>query len=479
LFTSKMSLNNSDIIWQSFPYFGEGEELLKLFKDEPYLFFLDSSLKQADYGRYSYIGFDPFEIIASCAPDALSLLKDACKRYRIEEDGPRWHFKAGAVGFISYDCGLWQENIRRTNKKDLPGEELFFGLYDRVICIDHLTKTLSVYSSGFPQNEKRSRRKRAILRLEEIIRKLLPVFSKEKTQIEAPGNRPYFAGALTSNFTKEAYCGAVRKALKYIEAGEIYQVNLSQRFTCDIDGDELDATDIYKELRRISPTSFSSYFDCGTYKILSSSPERFMCVRGRDVQTRPMKGTRPRGGGRLEDKSFKEEIERSDKEIAELLMITDLERNDLGRVCEYGSVKVKHMRTIEAYNTVYQATSTVEGKLRSDLDVFDLIQATFPGGSITGCPKIRAMEIIEELEPSRRGPYTGALGYISFDGQMDLNVLIRTLQVYKDKITFHVGGGIVADSTPQGEYQETLVKAKSLRQCLTKALSQSQTLVSL
>ena len=273
---------------------------------------------------------------------------------------------------------------------------------------------------------------------------------------------------LRSQLSKSQYVRMVRQALDYIRRGDIYQANLSQRFSLNTNGltGQIDPCRIYQRLRELSPSHFGGYFNCRNFQIVSSSPERFLSLRGRSVETRPMKGTRPRADDQRRDQRLRQELRQSRKDQAELLMITDLERNDLGRVCDYGSVKVSCMRTLEEYQTVFQATSTIEGKLRKDKNPFDLLRACFPGGSITGCPKIRAMEIIEELEPGRRGIYTGSMGYISFSGAMDFNILIRTLLVGRGEITFHVGGGIVADSVPEKEYAETLVKAKAMQECL-------------
>jgi para-aminobenzoate synthetase component 1 len=267
---------------------------------------------------------------------------------------------------------------------------------------------------------------------------------------------------------------AVRKALAYIERGDIYQVNLSQRFAY-APPEDFHPLQAWGLLNQCSPTGFGAYFDAGAFQIISNSPEEFLHVHEGLVRTRPMKGTRPRGRDILEDRRLREEIWNSPKDRAELLMITDLLRNDLGKVCAYGSVRVGRMRAIEEYRYVFQATSLVEGTLAKDKDCFDVIEACFPGGSITGCPKIRAMEVIEELEPASRGIYTGSLGYISFDGTMHFNILIRTLLCCGRKLYFQVGGGIVADSTPEGEYEETLVKARALQACLEHVRNHAKT----
>jgi len=266
---------------------------------------------------------------------------------------------------------------------------------------------------------------------------------------------------------KVRYKIAVNKALDYIKEGDIYQVNLSRLCVADLDGvpSEILGPSLFHLLLEYSPAAFSAYFDAGDMRIISSSPERFLKVRDDHVETRPMKGTRPRARGRSDD-SQRKALLNSTKDRAELLMITDLLRNDIGRVCRFGSVKVKRMRSLEKYKTVYQTTSTVEGRLKSGRDMFDLVRAAFPGGSITGCPKIRSMQIIDEIEPFRRGMYTGALGYMSFSGNMDLNILIRSMFLQRGQLSFHVGGGIVADSRPEAEYRETEVKARGMQQAL-------------
>jgi para-aminobenzoate synthetase component 1 len=264
---------------------------------------------------------------------------------------------------------------------------------------------------------------------------------------------------------------AVRQALEHIHRGDIYQINLSHRIQAQwLKGRVPDPAAIYQHLRQTFPSEFGACFHDGKQAILSASPERFLKLHKGIVQVKPMKGTRPRGKNAQGDKKLKHELLKSPKEIAELLMVTDLERNDLGRVCDYGSVKVSAMRTIETYASVFQATSTVEGRLRQDCDQFDLLKATFPSGSVTGCPKIEAMKIIDKLETCARGLYTGALGYISFSGSMDFNVMIRTMFLNQKNIAFHVGGGIVADSKPQAEWEETWVKAKPMIEALRASL---------
>ncbi len=408
---------------------GDAFGVFNKIKHAKHVFFLDSSLPGAR-SQFSYLGFAPVDIIKG---HHIAALKKAWRPYRVAARD--LVFPAGAVGYLAYDGQLW------------------FGLYDGVIAIDHANGEIVLSALSRPR----------LNALEAIL----------ETQAFPSVVRPLKARLpFSSNFTKASYMRAVKAALKHIKAGDIYQINLSRRIDVLLKNwsQHTDAASIYGQLRAQSPSPFSAYLDDGTQHILSVSPERFLQLRGQQVSVSPMKGTRPRGENKAQDAQIKKELLGNAKEIAELLMVTDLERNDLGRVCEYGSVKVKQMRTIETYATVFQATSMVEGRLHPKFDQFDLLKATFPSGSVTGCPKIAAMDIIRRQEKGPRGLYTGALGYISFTGDMDFNVMIRTLFLSKHVLSFHVGGGIVADSNPAAEYQETCVKAHALEQALKKAL---------
>jgi para-aminobenzoate synthetase component 1 len=271
--------------------------------------------------------------------------------------------------------------------------------------------------------------------------------------------------SLDSTFTRAGYEAAVRRALAYIRAGDIYQVNLSQRFQAPCHADPFD---VYLSLRAQSPAPFGAYFHYPGFAVLSSSPERFLRYRPRDrlIETRPIKGTRPRGSDAEADRALARELLHSEKDRAENVMIVDLERNDLGKVAEAGSVRVTGLFELETYATVHHLVSTVQARLRNDRDVVDLLRATFPGGSVTGAPKIRAMEIIDELEPVTRGVYTGAIGYLAFSGAIDLNIAIRTMVIKERTASFHVGGGIVADSEPALEFEETLHKGAAMARVL-------------
>lgn len=465
---------NSFMEWKTFDFSGQAVDLLDLFKDEPFVFLLESSLKDSMKGRYSFIGFDPFMTFQNSEGEALEDLRKQFLRYAAtgtEKDRSPSPFPAGIMGYLGYDLGLSWEGIPRRHEAATTIPPCSFGFYDCIVTVDHFARKLYLSSSGLPEKGTPLRQTRARERLKGMTQKLAGFFPKKgqgETQRTRSHKMEYASSALRSNFTKGAYLKAVQKALEYIRQGDIYQVNLAQQFCFDAayHGRDINPVSLYQQLRKLSPSCFGGYWDGGDFQIISSSPERFLRLKDNLVSTRPMKGTRPRGRNDSEDAWRKKELLQSQKDKAELLMITDLARNDLGRVCDYGSVQVKEMRTLESYRTVFQATSTIEGLLREDKDCFDLLRACFPGGSITGCPKIRAMQIIEEIEPDPRSIYTGSLGYISFSGNMDFNILIRTLLAERTQVRFHVGGGIVADSSPEGEYNETLVKAMAMQACL-------------
>ncbi|MFH0912817.1 MAG: aminodeoxychorismate synthase component I [Candidatus Omnitrophota bacterium] len=431
-------------------------------KDQKNCFFLDSSLNIGPMGRYSFLGIDPFHVLKTKNEDPLPKLRDILGRFQISDFKSNLPLLGGAVGYLAYDLGFTLEKKLKTRSKEtLKLPDCLFGFYNSIIIIDHFKGLLHIFAVGFPE---RNRRLAKLLseanfkRIHKLISQLNSVKHTDKKDMPRT-RRP----ELKSNFSKKDYLLAIKKAKEYIKKGDIYQVNLSQEFQARTD---LSGFEIYQRLRKISPAYFNAYFDAGDYQILSSSPESFLRLEGNLVTTRPMKGTRPRAQDKLNDAQLKKDLLDSAKDKAELNMIVDLERNDLGRVCDYDSIKVNTLRRLEEYNTVFQTTATICGRLHKDKDRLDLIRASFPGGSITGCPKIRAMEIIEELEPTRRSIYTGSLGYLSFSGNMDLNILIRTILKKESKLYFSVGGGIVADSKPEDEYQETLVKAKAMMEAI-------------
>ncbi|MBI4706837.1 MAG: aminodeoxychorismate synthase component I [Candidatus Omnitrophica bacterium] len=441
-------------IWKSYKLKFKPWEAFSALSGRKNCFFLDSSLNSVT-GRYSFLGFDPCAILKTQDEQPFEKLRKILRDYRINASSGAPPFFGGAVGYFGYDLGFLLEKklvMKTYSKEKIP--DSWFGFYNTVAGIDNLKKELFFICVGFP--EKKSSLARALCR--DNFRKLENIFSEINPQ-QNKKEKSRDSCALKSNFTKAAYIAAVKKAKEYISRGDVYQVNLSQHFQAR---SILSAQQIYRKLRELSPAGFSAYLDTGDFQILSSSPERFLQVCAGKVATRPMKGTRPRGSNTQKDIFYKRQLLNSIKDKAELTMIVDLERNDLGKVCSYDSIKVTQLRNLEKYSTVYQTTAQITGRLHHKKDNLDLLRACFPGGSVTGCPKIRAMEIIEELEPARRAVYTGSLGYLSFSGNMDFNILIRTILKKKNRLYFGVGGGIVADSVPEHEYEETLVKAKAM-----------------
>lgn len=446
-------------IYKTYKYDKDPFEIFAALKDKPGLFFLDSSLNFDGLGRYSFIGFGPeFILKTKRKENPFPLLRRYLNKFKLPSELNRISpFLGGFCGYLSYDLGLQLEKIDSKKHDGLEIPTAYLGFYSAVISIDHTKKQLTIFSSGFPEKNSRLRKIKAEEQFREIERLLSMVEESvcDNGEIEIRN--------LESNFTKNEYLGAVNKAKRHIAEGEIYQINLSQRFCADC---SVRGLSLYQRLRRMFPAGFCAYFDAGDFQVISSSPERFLSLRKNKVITRPMKGTRPRGRLEDEDLSLKEELLNSAKDKAELLMIVDLERNDLGRVCEYESIKVTRPRVLEAYTTVFQTTAQIEGRLHKNKDRVDLLRACFPGGSITGCPKIRAMQIIDKLEPVGRNIYTGTLGYLDLAGNMDFNILIRTILLKNKRVYFQVGGGIVADSVPEAEYEETLVKAKAIFKAL-------------
>lgn len=436
-------------------------------RNQPGCFYLDSGLVNKKLGGFSFVGCRPFLNIEGRNHDLtltgpghnpLEALWHACNSFHLDQDKYPVPFIGGAVGYLGYDAACYLERLPAEAEDDLKLPNLWFGLYDVVFAHDHLKNQSYIISTGLPELEESARVGRARSRCQEFKELMLnplscPLQCRPRTYISQA----------SSNFTHEAYLSAVDRARRYIISGDIFEVNLSQRFEADL---AMLPHELYFQLRSINPAPFAAYLDCSTFHIVSASPERFLRLRGHTVETRPIKGTRRRGGNPDEDKSLAAELLASVKDRAENMMIVDLSRNDLGRVCRYGTVKVTELATLETFPTVFHLTSTVIGELDDDLGWIDLLKAAFPGGSITGAPKVRAMEIIDELEPTRRGVYTGAIGYIGFDGAMDLNIAIRTIVTKGKRAYFQVGGAVTYDSDPQAEYEETLHKARALFKAL-------------
>lgn len=450
-------------------------EIFECIKDENGSFFLDSAMDSQKLGRYSLMGYAPFFTLTSCGDDIT--IKKAGSEFKLKGDPfevfgryldsyslEKVDFNlpcyGGAVGYLSYDLGRFIERLPYKAVDDLQLPESCFGFYDIMLVYDNLAKRVFLVSTGFPETGQLARTARAKERLAEFKAQL-----KKFSVLSAPvGNFGQMTG-LKSNFTHEAYIQAVEKARKYIIEGDIFEVNLSQRYEAEI---AIPPYELYRRLRKINPAPFASYLNFGEVVIAGSSPERFLRLQGDRVETRPIKGTIRRGKNPEEDKSNEAWLLNSVKDRAENMMIVDLERNDLGRVCRYGSVKVTELAVLEKFPTVFHLTSSVIGQLKEKVSRVDLIKATFPGGSITGAPKIRSMEIIDELEPTRRSVYTGSIGYFSFTGDLDLNIVIRTFLIKSRKAYFQLGGAVVYDSDPEAEYQETLDKGRALFKALSE-----------
>jgi para-aminobenzoate synthetase component I len=455
-------------------------EACRRLADVRHLLFLDSAQESA-LGRYSFVAADPPIWLTShhgwisengqviAVADPLTVLADRLAQFKLEPIDELPPFQGGAAGLFSYDLCHHIEVLPRPLFDDFGSPDLAVGIYDWVIAFNHMKEQAWLISTGYPENEPRRRIKRAVARADEVKRRLgqrgvgREARGESVAAIETPQFPVEGQPGMTSNFNRQAYLETIARAIEYVHAGDCFQVNIAQRLMTRA---SMAPLDLYEKLRTCNPAPFAGYFDLGDFAILSASPERFLRVEQREIETRPIKGTRPRGDMPDEDRRLAQELQASAKDRAENIMIVDLLRNDLGRVCEYGSVNVEALCRLESYRFVHHLVSEVRGRLREGLGPTDLLRAAFPGGSVTGAPKIRAMEIIAELERTARGPYCGSLGYIGFDGSMDTNLLIRTFIHGKGWLHFSVGGGIVADSAPEKEYAETWHKAQGLLRAL-------------
>jgi aminodeoxychorismate synthase component I len=457
---------------------------------------LESCRKKEKTGRYSFVTADPYLIFrskgdtveldwtiapkgkygkrASMKRKPLQKLRELMANYRTEQVPGLPPFTGGAIGFLSYDFVHQFEKLPGAAVDDLGIPEAYFLFVDLVVAFDHvLNKAWIIVNPGAREQEMGFRKPGPDEwgRLyDEAVERLKAVGSRLSGESGAAWSKTA-AGkglgvSLEPNMTQERFESMVRRCKEYIAAGDIYQANLSQRFSAKIG--EADTVHLYKILREINPSPFAAYLDFGDLALVSSSPERLIRLRDGVADTRPIAGTRRRGGDLDETRALTAELLTNEKERAEHIMLLDLERNDLGKVCDYGTVAVDEIMVVEDYSHVIHIVSNVRGELAKGRDCFDLIRAVFPGGTITGVPKVRCMEIIDELEPVARGPYTGSIGYISNAGDMDLNIIIRTF-VVKDGIAYaQTGAGIVADSDPEREYVETLQKAEALKKALER-----------
>lgn len=455
-----------------------------LYQDAGRSFLFESGRGPHETARFSFFGQanqvavsltgDRFDIQNNGTRETLSLTSlDALRRLNFEPGLETIdyidHFWGGWVGYLAYEMAHWFENIELRPKDGLDLPLLWFFQVDRLWVYDHQNATLKFIvarQTGPAPDETYSQAIQEIHVEWERMDRVLGTLAKEggSDRSEASGEIPSVHG-LQSNITREQYESMVIRAKRYIEEGDIYQANLAHRLCVDYPGP---AFDLYRRLRRVNPSPFSGFLQFDDFAIASSSPERLVKVEKDVIETRPIAGTRPRGKDDEEDARLSTELLLNEKEKAEHLMLVDLERNDLGRICDTGTVTVTALMFLEKYSHVSHIVSNIRGRLKPGVDVVDILSAVFPGGTITGCPKIRCMEIIDELEPAARGPYSGSFGYIGFGGHMDLNIIIRTFLVQNGKAYFHVGAGIVADSIPEKEWQETLDKAQALIQALSE-----------
>jgi para-aminobenzoate synthetase component I len=448
------------------------ESLVESLRGERGVVLLRSGGFDSPQARYSFVTARPFLTFRSfgsrCELDAphqalfgnpWQVLEALMSRYELLDEIDLPFPLGGCFGFWGYDLKNFVEpKLPRTAVNDLALPDCQTGFYDSLVVFDHRLDRVWIISTGLQPDGARNRAQaRAQLEYWKARLQTAPITAR-------PGARPAFLpGPIDSNLARSEFIAKVERVREYIRAGDIYQANLSHRLTARV---ELSAWDFFQRLSDVSPAPFAAWLDFEDFQICSSSPELFLRLSGTHIQTRPIKGTRPRGCDATRDAQLTYELQTSAKEMAELVMITDLLRNDLGKVCEYGSVQVPELVRLERYAHVQHLVSTVAGRLRPDQTHFSAFASCFPGGSVTGAPKIRAMEIIDELEPLTRGPYTGAIGYLGFNRESQLNIAIRTAVCQPGAIHFHVGAGIVADSVAEAEYDETMAKAGGFRAAL-------------
>ncbi len=450
---------------------------LKIAEHSDYAFLLESVEGGEHLGRYSFLGKDPFLILRSREDGTLieragaittaekpfiETLRELMNGFQSPFVPGLPRFTGGAVGYLSYDTAeSFEPAVARADAKDSIGDETGFMLFDTVLAFDHVQHRILLIANARISGDEdlRSLYQFACAKIEFLERELERALSSPKGSPSAPID-------LQSNFTQPAFEGIVRKAKEHIAAGDIYQVVLSQRFSAQVG---VDPFTVYRALRHVNPSPYMFFIRMGERTIVGSSPEMLVRVEGRHAVTHPIAGTRPRGRNDDEDQRLADELKRNEKERAEHVMLVDLGRNDLGRVCEYGSVRVPTFMSLERYSHVMHLVSVVEGKLSDDQDRLDALVACFPAGTVSGAPKVRAMQIISDLEPLRRGIYAGAVGYLDFAGNLDFCIAIRTIVLERGSAFVQTGAGIVADSNPTAEFEETRDKARAMVRALELA----------
>jgi len=450
--------------------------------DGRHSFLLESMEGGEKWARYSFLGSRPSVIVKSSGRsveitragkkqktqfdrDPLEAVKTLLAEYKPVPDPSLPRFFGGAVGFMGYDVVNYFEDLPARPKEGLDLPDVFFMITDTLVIFDNVTHKLKVVSNAHVKG-------RSIeAAYKEATRKINALVKKIKTAVRgqgsgARGKRKARSHVLTSNFTQPQYEQAVLKAKEYIKAGDIFQVVPSQRFQTKI---SVEPYEIYRALRLINPSPYMYFLRCGSATVVGASPEVMVRLEGERIDLRPIAGTRKRGTTEEEDQALADELLADPKERAEHIMLVDLGRNDVGRVSEPGSVSVSELMVIERYSHVMHIVSNVRGKLSPGKDSYDVIRACFPAGTVSGAPKIRAMQIIDELEPTKRGPYAGAVGYFGFSGNMDTCITIRTLVIKDGTAYIQAGGGVVADSDPAAEYQETVNKARAMMRAVEMA----------
>ena len=447
-----------------------------------YAFLLESVEGGEKWGRYSFLGSNPSLVfrakgshlevlrgegseVLTDTHDPLTGLMRLLGKYRAVNVPGLPRFTGGMVGYLSYDVVRHLERLPALAKDDMDLPDALFLLTDTLLIFDNVTHRITVVSNAVVPDETPPAVERAY---QEAQQKIEAIIAALRRPMGAPMGRPGRAASLhmDSTVTREGFCEAVARAKGYVEAGDIIQAVLSQRLTVRTDADPFD---VYRALRIVNPSPYMYYLRLGDLKVVGSSPEILVRLEGDRIDLRPIAGTRPRGATEEEDRRLAEELRADPKERAEHIMLVDLGRNDVGKVAQVGSVSVSDLMVVERYSHVMHLVSHVRGTLERGQDAFDVLRACFPAGTVSGAPKVRAMEIIEELEPTRRGPYAGAVGYVSFSGNLDTCITIRTVLFARGVATIQVGAGIVADSEPEREYQETMNKARGMLRAIELA----------
>jgi len=450
---------------------------LRLARDARYSFLLESVEGGEKIARYTFVGADPIEVFryarGACVVEGQSrlhweqsnpidFLRHRIGRYRPVRLLGLPPLVAGAIGYFAYDMVRLVERIPARGRDDLGSDDAVLMFYLGLVAFDHVQHRLWIVRNVFTEGagSLRARYDAAVREIAATRRTLEQPLPPRRAALRASPPRT------RSNIPKARYLAGVRKAKRYIRAGDIFQVVLSQRFSARTKADPFE---IYRALRVVNPSPYMYFLRLGDVAVVGSSPEMLVKIQGRDAFYRPIAGTRPRGHDEKEDQRLETELAADPKERAEHIMLVDLGRNDLGRVCEYGSVRVEKLMFIERYSHVMHLVSSLRGRLRPDVDCFDALMACFPAGTVSGAPKVRAMEIIDELEPTRRGIYAGGILYLDFSGNLDSCIAIRTLVAKGNRAYVQAGGGVVADSVPEREYQETVNKSRALLAALEAA----------